>query len=307
LNLPRFHQFTSWKGIVCLLLAALLYTGCKNDALIRPGDSLDVAYRKALNTFRSGDYSQAADAFETVINIGRGTDYAESGYFFLAESYYYNEMYLLAADAYSRFINLYPNSPKQQQAAYREAMSYYELSPRYKISQKYTRTAIEKFQLFIADYPNSQKVEEVAKHISEMRGKLAHKIYHAADLYMRTDQYRDAIIYYRLIIEQYPESKWAEQALVNEIGAHVEYASKSVRYKQRDRYENAVDSYETYLQLFPNGPHRSEAESLVDEARVALSELEPVEAPSEKEQEQQRQRELDREEDLLNPNMTQQQ
>lgn len=265
-----------WKWIFCALIVTVLYTGCKNDKLIRPGDTLDVAYRKALQLYRNEEFVDAASAFETVISTGRGTDYAENSYFYVAESHFKSSRYLLAASAYERFISLYPKSPKRETAAFQEALSYYKLSPRSKIDQEYTRKAIERFRIFISRYNNSEQTDQAAEYLTQMRSKLAKKHFTAAELYMRTDQYQAAIIYYDLVIDQFPETSWAEKALVDEIGAYVEYAEKSVPSKKRERYQNAVQSYEKYLQLFPNGSNRQEAELNVDDARSALADLSPV-------------------------------
>ncbi len=56
------------------------------------------------------------------------------------------------------------------------------------------------------------------------------------------------------------------------------YADRSVPSKQRERYQKAVEAYEKFIQLFPNGEYRQEAEELVDEARTALAEL-PEDTP----------------------------
>ena len=239
---------SKWAFIV--LIVAVLATGCKNDALIRPGDSLDVAYKKALKQYRAENYRDAATAFKTVINVGRGTDYAKSAQFFLAESYYNSSQYLLAANSYQQFTTLYPRSPKRQTAAFKEALSYYNLSPRYRIDQTYTRQAIEKFRLFISRYQDTDQADQAAQYLTDMRSKLAKKHFHAAEMYIRTEQYEAATIYYDLVIDDYPETSWAERALVNEIAAYNEYASKSVTSKQYERYQKAVKSYEKYLQLF---------------------------------------------------------
>lgn len=276
MNRPMLKKQTPWKWILGTVIIAILYTGCKNEELIQPGDTLPVAYKKALSLYRAEEYGDAASAFETVISVGRGTDYAENAYFYLAESYFKNERYLLAANSYERFMGQYPRSPKRQTAAYKEAMSYYNLSPRYRIDQTYTRKAIEKFRLFISRYPDTQEADQAAQYLTEMRSKLAKKHFYAAEMYMRTDQYEAAIIYYDLVINDFPESSWAERALVDEIAAYNEYASKSVPSKQRERYQKAVQSYEKYLQLFPNGPNRQKAEAYVDNARAALADLSPV-------------------------------
>ncbi len=270
-----YKQRTSLKWLISALLVCFFYTGCKNEELIRAGDSIDVAYKKSLNQYRNENYREAAEAFETVINTARGTDYARSSYFFLAESYFESRQFLLAADGYNRFISLYPQSPKRETAAFKEALSYYKLSPRYKLDQKNSREAIEKFRIYLEQYPDSQRADDAGKYLTEMRSKLAHKNYESAELYMRLDNYESAIVYYNLTVNQFPESPWAERALVKEIGAYTEYASKSIQSSQRERFKKAVDAYEKYLQLFPNGENRQQAEAHVDDARAALQNMGP--------------------------------
>lgn len=250
-----------------------MLASCKNENLIRRGDDLPTAYKKSMRLYQSGEYRDSAKAFETVIKLGRGTDYAKEAQYYLAESYFKDERYLLASSEFRRFITRYPRADKRHEAQFKEAYSYYKLSPRYKLDQEYTHTAIEKFQLYNSRYPNSDRSQQVANYISELRSKLAKKLYYAADLYMRTDRYEAAIIYYDLTIDKYPETIWAQHALLDEINAYVAYADRSVRSKQRERYQKAIDAYEKFVQLFPEGKYRSKAEEYVDEARAALADL----------------------------------
>lgn len=261
-----------FKCSIFLMVLAVL-SSCKNQNLIQRGDSLQTAFEKAMNLYEAGDYSNAAEAFETVIQLGRGTDYAQEAQYYLAESYFENGRYLLAASEYERYVSLFPRTAKRQDAQFKEAFCYYQLSPRYKLDQQHTRTAIEKFRLYNSRYPDSERSEEAAKYISEMRAKLAKKLYNAADLYMRIDDYEAAITYYDLTIDKYPETVWAQRSLVDKIQAYNIYASRSVASKQQERYQKAVEAYETFIQLFPNGKHRQEAEQHVDEARAALADL----------------------------------
>lgn len=265
--------FTHFSGISLALIILIAVTSCKNQNLIKRGDSLQTAFNKAMRLYQNENYSDAAEAFETVIQIGRGTDIGQEAQFYLAESYFNDRRYLLAASEYERFISLFPRVEKREEAQYREAYCYYQMSPRYKLDQKYTKKAIEKFQLYSSRYPNSDKMKQVSTYITEMRQKLAKKLYYAADLYMRTDQYEAAIIYYDLTIDKYPETVWAQRSLVDEISAYNTYASRSIQSKQEERYEKAVKTYEKFVQLFPNGKYRSEAENHVDEARSALADL----------------------------------
>lgn len=257
-----------------LLLAILLLTSCRSEELIRPGDSIEVAYEKAMMQYNEGEYRDAAEAFETVISIGRGTDYGQEAQYYLAESYYNSNRYLLAASEYERYAQYHPNSPRAEEVAFKEALCYYEISPRYRLDQQYTIEAIEKFRLYRTRHSDTERAEQAAEYISDLRNKLARRDYNAADFYMRTERYNSAAIYFGLVIDNYPESEpWAERALVRQIEAYVLYAENSVPDKQDERFEKALESYNTYLQLFPQGENRGKAENLFDRIMEGSGEI----------------------------------
>lgn len=257
-----------------VLLASFALLSCRSQDLIRPGDSLEVAFEKAKSQYDEENWSQAADAFETVVSIGRGTDLGQEAQFLLAESYYNGKRYLIAASEYERYATFYPRSERRQIVDFKAALSYYHMSPRYKLDQTYTRQAIERFRLFNSRYPDADRVAEASEYIDELRNKLARKQFEAAEFYKRTERFNAAIVYHDLVIDNYPESDWAEEALVEKIESYILYADDSVPSRQLERYNEAISSYETYLQLFPQGENRSRAEDLYDEARNKAEELE---------------------------------
>jgi outer membrane protein assembly factor BamD len=261
------------RTLFILFIAALALASCRSQDLIRPGDTLEEAYEKAMNQYEQENYTDAARAFETVISIGRGTDIGQDAQYYLAESYYNNRRYLMAASEYSRYVQFHPNSPRRELVEYREAMCYYHLSPRYKLDQQYTNRAIELFRLFNSRHPNSEMGEEVAERIDELREKLARRDFNAAEFYMRTNRYNSAAIYFDIVIDNYPETVYAERSLVKQIEAYVLYAENSVERRQEERFEKALESYSTYLQLFPQGENRSRAEDLYDRAQQGLNEV----------------------------------
>lgn len=261
-----------------LVIAALTLVSCRNKDLIRQGDSLEVAYDKAMAQYENEKYNDAARAFETVISIGRGTSIGQDAQYYLAESYYNSRRYLLAASEYSRYVQFYPNSDRRQEVEFKEALCYYELSPRYRLDQQYTEEAIERFRLFRSRYPDSDRSEVAAEYIAELREKLARRDYNAAEFYMRTNRFQSAAIYHDLLIDRFPETSWAEKALVRQIEAYILYAENSVQRRQEERFEKALDSYSRYLQLFPQGENRSKAEDLYDRAISALNDLREEEA-----------------------------
>ena len=262
------------RKALLITLAAFTLLSCRSQELIRPGDSLEVAFEKAKAQYDDEDWSTAARAFETVVSIGRGTDLGQEAQFLLAESYYNNRRYLLAASEYDRYASFYPNSERRQLVDFKAAECYYRLSPRYRLDQSYSQQALERFRLFNSRYPNSDRLDESSDYITELRNKLARKSFESAEFYKRTNRFNAAIVYYDLVLDNYPESKWAEEALVEKIKSYILYADNSVPSSQLGRYESAISSYETYLQLFPSGKNRSRAEDLYDRARREIESIE---------------------------------
>ncbi len=261
-----------------ILLIIILASACGSRHAIQPGDSLEVAFEKAMALYERERYSQAVDAFETVLSIARGTEMAADAQYHLAQSHFENRSYLLAASEFRRFSRNYTTDPRQQEAEFMEAYSHYQMSPKFNLDQTETYNALNRFQLFITRYPESEYTERAAAYMDELRDKLARKKFHAAEMYLRIGQYESAAIYYGLAVENYPESKWAERALAHQIQAYAVYAENSVRARQQERFDKAVESYERYVQLFPRGENRSMAEEQYNRALEGIADLAEVTA-----------------------------
>jgi outer membrane protein assembly factor BamD len=276
--ITKAQQFLPMRNkLIGILSLLFIFSACQDDKLIKRGDSTEVAYGKAMAFYEAENYREAAKAFDTITRTAQGTEYGQEAQYYLAESYYLDEQFLLAASEYDRYVSYYPQDERRPGMEYKAAMSYYNLSPRFKLDQTRTRTAIERFQLFISRYPNSEKVPEAANRIDELRNKLAEKSYNAALFYVRTEQYKAATIYLEETIDQFPESEWAAKALVDQARTYIEYANNSVVERQAERYTSAIEAYETFIQLFPENELRAEIENLHDEAQQKLANIETSE------------------------------
>ncbi|MEX2602338.1 MAG: outer membrane protein assembly factor BamD [Balneolaceae bacterium] len=256
------------------LLVLMVAISCRNQELIRPGDTLDVAFDKAYGLFEEEQWTDAARGFETVVSIGRGTITGQDAQYYLAESYYNAGQYLVAASEYERYASFYPNSQRRAEVDYKQALCYHQLSPRYNLDQTHTYRAIELFQLYMARFPNAEYVEEAGERIDELLNKLARKKYEAGNFYLRSNrQYRAAAVTFEQVLENYPGTDWAEHALARQIEAYILYADNSIPERRAERYDMAIESYQRYLQLFPSGENRQRVEELYDRARLSYQEV----------------------------------
>jgi len=253
------------------LLVALLIVGvgCGGGGRLTYQSAQD-AYQKGQQEYENGDYQRAIRYFRAVFQYGRGNEWADDAQYYLGAAYREQGRHLLAANEFKRYLQLYRNSERAPQVEYERAMAYYALSPQYQLDQTDTRTAISHFQLFIERYPNHEKADNARKRIAELRAKLARKKLAAAELYETREMWSAATETYEDVFDQYPDTPWADDALLGAIRSYIEYADRSVQNKQDDRLQQAIDHYNRLAQVFQDSPLLKRAEDLYAEARSKL-------------------------------------
>lgn len=256
-------------ALVALLVVA---AGCSGSNKLRY-DSPQEAFEKGLALHERGKHQDAIRYFRAVIQAGRTNEWADDAQLYLGRAYRADKRYLLAANEYLRFIELHRGDERVPTAEYERAMSYYALSPGYQLDQTQTRQALNAFQLFVDRHPQNELVPQAEAKIEELREKLAHKQYGAAQLYERREMYEAAAVSYETVFDQYPETTWADDALLGAINAYIEYSDLSIRARQPERLRQAIKNYERLVQIFPDSPHLEEAEALYEKAAARLEAL----------------------------------
>jgi outer membrane protein assembly factor BamD len=257
--------------LVPVLLSALvgLLVGCSGgDQLSYRGP--EEAYQKGMAQFEDGDYQQAIRLFRGVFEYGRGNEWAPKARFQLAMAQRELSKHLVAANEFKRFTELYRNSELLPRAEFERANSYYLRSPMYRLDQSDSRQGISLFRLFIDRYPNHDLVPEAKEKIEELRGKLARKKFEAGKLYEQRDMWNAATTVYEEVFDQYPDTPWADDALLGAVRAYLRYADRSVQQKQAERYQKAIQNYNRLTQLFPESDLVNTAEGLYSEAQNKL-------------------------------------
>ena len=238
------------KGILLLFVAALLF----NCAGTRPQPnwSAEQYFHYAKKLFDDEDYYEASDQFTVVTLRYPASAIADSAQYYLAESHFKMKEYLIAAAEYEKLINNMPHSKLVPLAEYKLALSYYKLSPRPELDQEYTRKAIRQFQLFIEENPTSPLKDDALKKIAELRNKLAEKQYKNADIYRKMHEYKAAIIYYDLVLQNYYDTDWADDAQLGKIETYLEM----------DDLASAQKEIEKFKAQFPNSKLMKKVEKL---------------------------------------------
>lgn len=256
-----------------LLVTSTLFLGCSNVGRVSYTTPQE-AFGKGRALYEEGKYDLAIQYFQGVFSFGRTHQWAPDAQLYLARSFRENGEFLLAANEYERFTKIYRADERLPDANFEWAMTYFELSPESALDQSDTKRAIQEFELFMDRFPDNDLVNDAQAMIVELRTKLAQKQFDTARLYERRELFEAAALSYESVFDLYPDTEWAQQALVGAIRTYISFSDQSIPSRQAERLESAVKNYDRLTQIFQESPYLKEAESFYKQAQGKLEALE---------------------------------
>lgn len=246
-----------------ILIVGLSITSCKSKfEKLRESSDTGRKYQEAIKLYNKKDYNKALTLFDDLVQRYRGRSEAEDLYYYYAYTNYKLKDYVSARYHFKTFADTYPSSPKAEECRFMTAYCMYLESPVYSLDQDNTYKAIESFQLFLNLYPQSERAAEASKLIESLRDKLEQKSFANAKLFLDIGDYQAAVIAFRNSIKDFPDTKYAEQMEFLTIEAQYLYAKNSREIKQEERYQEAIDEYERFVERYPNSKYLKDAAKL---------------------------------------------
>lgn len=223
--------------------------------------------------YHRGDYEKAAYLFEDLRPAYRGTDRAKVILYHYAYSKYHFGLYVVAGHFFDQFVSLYPNDDLTAECTFMKAYcNYLEAAPYY-LDQSFTDKAISDFQLFVNKFPDHDKVTESEKLMTELRERKAQKEFETAKLYYKIQNFRAAVTAFDVMIQEFPDSRYREEAQFLWYKSAVLLADVSIASKRKNRYLDALDLYQRLIDKYPSSVYLKEAESLFVKAKKNLGKI----------------------------------
>ena len=210
---------------------SFIFFGCSSTL---PDESLSLAehLKIGMDYLDEEKYAKAQDEFKFVLSRGTGTDYGDDAQFFLAESYFLNDQFMLSIKEYENLTRKMAFSPFFEKSRFRICEAYRIESPDYYNDQSYTEKALERYQEFLDDFPESEYGQNVTESMSILRNKLAKKLYETGVLYLKIDEFEPARMSFNSVLDQYYDTDIVEQVYVGMIKSYI----KSNKIKQAKEY-----------------------------------------------------------------------
>ena len=230
----------------------LFLIGCSATDEIIDADP-NVRLNKIKSLMSEENYLEALVDLKTLRLEYPANSFADTVQFLIAECYFLKNDLINATTEYEQVIINMPQSNFVSDATFKRALAYYKLSPKSSLDQKYSFSAIEGFQSFF-EYKNNDSLKVNAENnISIINEKLAKKIFDNAEIYYKMNLNKAAVIYYDLLMERFPDSKYSESSLYKKILA----------LKKRKLSEQVKRETENFISKYPQSEFVNEIKSII--------------------------------------------
>ena len=277
------------KRVLYILFLAILVNltpSCNEFSKVKK--STDYAYKleMAIKYYDKGEYSKAQILFEELQNVYKGTEKAETVYFYNAYTNFEMGDYLLGGFLFRNYVRTFPTGKRAEECAYMTAYCYYLNSPESALDQTDTYSAIREFAFFLKQYPHSERVPDCNEYVDKLRAKLELKSYSTCMQYFRLTDYKAAIADIGVHNKDFPDNKHKEQLQFTVIKSYYELAllssdipdklhPQSIKY---ERMKAAMDNYTKFVDTYPKSNYLAEAQTLFDSASKTRAQMEKEEA-----------------------------
>ena len=254
-----------------ILLISILFISCNDFQKALKSEDTAEKFKMGTELFEAEKWSKSYRLLNQILPSYRGKPQAEKLTYMHAMCSYKLRDYYIASYHFDKFTDLYPNSEKAEEAAFLAAKGYYFGSPVYSKEQKAPIAAIEKLQLFINAYPNSEYLTEANTLVKELDFKLEKKAFEIAKQYDLIKDYDASISSFNNFLLEFPGTSLRNDALFYRFDAAFHLADLSVDYLKEKRIKDALGYYTALKKAFPNSEYLAEATLMQQELQNQLN------------------------------------
>ncbi len=198
--------------------------------------STKVPYLLTALYYQEGNYDQVISYAEPILASGQNLDRKETIHLYLAEAYYAKKSFAYAAKNYDEFINAKKGTLSREEV-YKAGISFFEIG-NYQRATDYLKVS-------------ASATDEIGQSSS----------YYLGHAYLKLDNYQFATTSFQAAAKSNFNTQIQEESQFN-------FAKASL---QKGSFQVAITALDEYLETYPSGKNRAEAETLLSEALINSS------------------------------------
>jgi outer membrane protein assembly factor BamD len=217
-----------------IILFIFVFTnGCSSINLKNEPASNDIRFLKAKSFLDNNKFEKAKSNFLQILDSEKGSELALLSHFYLGYSYYGLKNYDESIYNFNYYSMFSKDIMKIEDSQFMKSKCVYKMTLPFKNDQTQTFLAISTIQEFLDNFPTSKYGYEINTMITSLRNKISKKYYETGRLYMKMKSYNAAKYYFDLVIDDYYDTKYYNEAKISYI----------FNYILMDDYEGAVIYY----------------------------------------------------------------
>ncbi len=234
-----------WRLLVLLSITAAL-AGCGQSFRVRDYATPEALFRAALLEYEQGNWGNAQIGFEQLsIDLSARDPLLAPAYYYLGLSHESDKQYLLAAQAFERVVDGFPEDTLAAAAMLGAGRSYQHLWRRPTLDPEYGERAQSILRALLSSYPEAKEAPEAAKRITDLDEWFARKTFLIGMHYVRVrGAYDSGIIYFKDVVNTWPYTEVAKESWLK---LHELYTAK--RWKA-----DADDTCQAMWKAYPGDP-----------------------------------------------------
>jgi outer membrane protein assembly factor BamD len=245
---PPAEESRTWV-FGCLLLVVVLVGGCASSGAVRR--TADEWFELGQRELARRKYTRAEEAFSKFLEQYPQDRRRPEALMGLADAMYGDKRYEEAKFQYRRFLELFPASSEAAKAQFNSAMCSFQRMKAIDRDQSTTQEAVQEFQRLIQAYPRSPYVDEAKEKLAESRERLAAYELYVGRFYYRQSAYPAAIGRFEGLLKAYPEVGFADEVLFLLGNA----------YERSDHPHEATTVFDDLVQRYPQSRYANQAKA----------------------------------------------
>jgi outer membrane protein assembly factor BamD len=211
------------------LLVAIAIVACSpafNLTKFRGDDA--ALFAATMREYQQRHWDNAVAGFERLtLELPARDTLLPVAHYYLGLAHGHRHEHLLAAQAYTRLTESFPEHQLADDALYGAARSYYRLWRKPVLDAQYGQTALATFRLYLAMYPNGDQRPAAERLLGDLEQRFATKDYLNGMFYRKRKYYDSAVIYLRSVVTNYPQTPRAKDAWLRlaEVYREIRYAA----------------------------------------------------------------------------------
>jgi outer membrane protein assembly factor BamD len=188
----------------------------------------DIQLAHAMDLFHHGDFRRAQAILQRMtFELDPGLPALAQVRYYLAECAFQLSDYVQAASDFRKVSDEFSTTEYAPLALLRAGDANLRLWHRPELDPSNGETALAIYQELAGRFPNSDAAARARMHVKRLENQFAEKTYKTGIFYLRRKAYDSAIIYFKDVIANYPNSARAPDALLRLVDSY-----RAIRYTQ---------------------------------------------------------------------------